>query len=118
MHVEPFFAYESSVPQHRNGKYLRERTPIGHLIINYRITFVLPFEQIPVRLEPDEVQAAIWMPQEELERTMSRLDPTRDVTGFDCKGKPLSFKLGEFFPYFPNENLQGMGKSSVFALRY
>lgn len=68
---------------------MREKSPIGHLIINYRIRFVLPFEHIPVRLEPEEVQAAIWMSQEELEKTMSRLDPTRDITGFDCQGQPL-----------------------------
>lgn len=46
--VSPYFAYESSVPQKIDGKYSLDKSPIGHLIINFKVKLHLPAEQIPL----------------------------------------------------------------------
>lgn len=114
----PYFAYESSIPKVKNGRYLVDQAPIGHLIINFRIKLHLPSAAIPVRLDPGEVQAGIWMHKGDVEKTFSRLDPDHVVEGFNPDQSPRLFQLREFFPYFPDDQLQGMSKSSVLALRY
>ena len=42
--IYPYFAYESSIPMRKDGRYLIEKAPIGHLIINFRIKLHLPAE--------------------------------------------------------------------------
>ena len=114
----PYFAYESSIPPTRNGKYLINKCPVGHLIINFYVKLHLPAAEIPVCLDPNEVQAGVWMDKHFVEKTFSRLEPDLEVEGFDSDLRPQIFKLKEFFPYFPNDELQGMSKSSMLALRY
>ena len=116
--IYPYFAYESSIPKVKNGRYLIDQTPIGHLIINFRIKLHLPAEEIPVNIDPGEVQAAIWMQKSDIEKVFSRLEPDHVVKGFNYDLSPRLFQLREFFPYFPDDQLQGMSKSSILALRY
>ena len=67
--VQPYFAYESSIPQvdRKKGKYLISKCPVGHLIINFCVKLHLPAHEIPISLDPNEVQAAAWMSKSHVE---------------------------------------------------
>ena len=94
------------------------KCPVGHLIINFYVKLNVPASEIPVKLDPNEVQAAIWMEKCHVEKAFSRIDPDEIVEGFGSSLDKQSFLLKEFFPYFPDDQLQGMSKSSILALRY
>lgn len=117
--MSPYFAYESSIPQRVGGQYVLDRAPIGHLIINFRVKLHVSSSQIPLTLDPNEVEAAVWMEKGNMEKLFSRLEPDLIVHGIlSTDLMPEQFQLREFFPYFPNEKMQGTSKSSVLALRY
>ena len=71
----PYFAYESSIPPTRGGKYYIKKCPIGHLIINFKVKLHVPASEISVNLDPNEVQAALWMQKHHLEQAFSRVGP-------------------------------------------
>ena len=118
--MSPYFAYESSIPQIVDGKYriTNDASPIGHLIINFHVKLHLPASEIPVCLDPNEVQAAVWMEKANVEKAFSRFDPELLVQGFHPDMSTRLFELREFFPYFPDDQLMGMSKASMLALRY
>ena len=64
------------------------------------------------------MQAAVWLDKRTVEKTFSRLEPDLLVEGFGVDSAPQTFQLREFFPYFPDDQNQGMSKSSMLALRY
>ena len=84
--VSPYFAYESSIPKVTKGKFHFDRTPIGHLIINFRVKLHLPALDIPMTLQPSEVQAAIWLDKHFIEMAFSRDGPDTIVDGFNENG--------------------------------
>jgi len=58
------------------------------------------------------------MEKKYVEKAFSRLEPDLMVEGFNPDQSSQLFALKEFFPYFPDDQLTGMSKSSMLALRY
>jgi len=58
------------------------------------------------------------MEKKNMEKAFSKLEPDLVVEGFNPDYSSRSFALREFFPYFPDDMMQGMSKASMLALRY
>ena len=61
-----------------------EKSPIGHLIINFKVKLCLPAEDIPLTLNSNEVQAAVWMDRTNIISSLNRKKPENFVEGFDA----------------------------------
>lgn len=84
----PYFAYESSMPQKLNGEFTLALCPIGHLIITFYVKLNLNAVDIPVTLDANEVQAAVWMDKRSIELAFNQLSPETIVEGFNHENKP------------------------------
>jgi hypothetical protein len=97
------------------------KPPTSHLIINFCIKLGVPSDKIPLKLCTDEVHASAWLSEEQLVSIFCQIDGEQLVRGTRFENDAFiahNFRLEEFFPYFPNHMLSGIGKASIYALKY
>jgi hypothetical protein len=75
--------------------------------------------QIDLKLDPGEVNCSVWIDNELLNKALTYKDGDLLMTGLQAdKMERIELKLGELFPYYPNDYFTGIGKSSAFALMH
>ena len=110
--MRPFFVFESSIPGYqRIGENKFEMTldtcPTGHLIIYFHVQLEVPCNEVTLKSSTEEVEATVWIQRSQLFEVLNR---NHEVSGVEVYGygkamEARSFKLAEFFPYYPNLSL-------------
>ena len=99
------------------------------MIIHFHVKLHLPADEIPVKLDPNEVMGSAWLGPDDLHNIFNETNPDKIVSGFDINSEPKDYNLQSFFPYFgyPGAGKSGINrkdkkfgtsKASIMALRY
>jgi len=85
----------------------------------FRVQLHVKAEQIDLRIDPGEVEAAVWLPLDDLDSAFNRENGKKKILGSSASTREtLEFDLEEFFPYYPNQVQSGIGKAATFALKF
>jgi hypothetical protein len=82
-----------------------------------RIKLNTPSKAINLKLDPSEVDGAVWLSKDNLHDFINMVE--NDVQGFiPGEQKETIFKMSQFFSPYPNAYKEGISKAHNMAIRY
>eukprot|EP00347_Sterkiella_histriomuscorum_P002877 403366450 len=120
LQMEPFYAFESV-----SSFAVDHLTPPsgGHLIVFFRVQLNQKGEDINLKLQVDEVDAAVWLSKNQIENLLKSREPQTVIYGVEPidsfgNNKQIELRLSQFFPNYPNKEREGVSKAHNKCMKY
>lgn len=119
--LKPFYAFESVS---MFAKDINTPPSSSHIILFFTIELTQPSSDIALALQPGEIDAAVWLPLDSLEKLLLKetVPGESSIEGISVSASEehvlAKFDLELLRPPYPNEHLEGISKAHNFALRY